>query len=86
MLRGVWAVQGQLKRRPSLSNLHEQRPTMDFSEVLEFCKCFGIVPELLDMVELQDLFALVNGDEECVGCGVRANTLCVLLSDVTPLV
>lgn len=56
-----------MKRRGSLSNLHEQRPTMDFSEALEFCKCFGIVPDLLDIVELQDLFALVNGDEECVG-------------------
>ena len=39
---------------------------MDFEELLEFAKTFGIVPDMLDVVELQTLFAEVNVDEEYV--------------------
>ena len=59
-------LQGQAKRSGSLRKMKENHPTMDFGELLNFCKNFAIVPDLLDMVELQDLFALVNADGEYV--------------------
>ena len=72
---GYFSSQGQgMKRRASIASINstssgskaDDNTTMSFRELEAFCKAFRIVPDMLDRVELQDLFAVVNADGEYV--------------------